>query len=255
MEGRTRFRASIAAAAFVFGILAISVLASAGRGTAEHVRRPQSRLRPAGRGRQTRCETRQRLGARRSRGEPVVGGRQRNGRVLALPGGRHVARTDRLHPGRSTDGPGRERQLKLRRLPRRGLRTCRFPLRHRRRRDRGLEPGRRIPTHAGVTTPGRGLQGPRDRRRPALRGGLPQREGRCLRRNIHRIDDPDAFVDPKLPDGFAPFGIQTIGGKIFVTYAKQDEDAEDEVAGQGLGFVDAYDTTETFSGASRPVAS
>jgi uncharacterized protein (TIGR03118 family) len=26
-----------------------------------------------------------------------------------------------------------------------------------------------------------------------------------------------------------------------VAYAKQDEDAEDEVAGQGLGFVDAYD--------------
>jgi len=58
----------------------------------------------------------------------------------------------------------------------------------------------------------------------------------------NEVVDPDAFVDPKLPDGFAPFGIQTIGGKIFVAYAKQDEDAEDEVAGQSLGFVDAYDT-------------
>ena len=51
-----------------------------------------------------------------------------------------------------------------------------------------------------------------------------------------------AFVDPELPDGYAPFGIQNIGGHIFVTYAKQDADAEDEVAGQSLGFVDEYST-------------
>src|SRR5919201_387974 len=50
------------------------------------------------------------------------------------------------------------------------------------------------------------------------------------------------FVDPRLPAGYAPFGIQTIGNRIFVSYAKQDADAEDEVAGQGLGFVDAYST-------------
>jgi uncharacterized protein (TIGR03118 family) len=50
-----------------------------------------------------------------------------------------------------------------------------------------------------------------------------------------------SFVDPELPEGYAPFGIQTIGGRVFVTYAKQDADAEDEVAGQGRGFVDAYD--------------
>jgi uncharacterized protein (TIGR03118 family) len=49
------------------------------------------------------------------------------------------------------------------------------------------------------------------------------------------------FVDPSLPAGYAPFGIQTIGNHVFVSYAKQDEDAEDEVAGQGRGFVDEYD--------------
>jgi uncharacterized protein (TIGR03118 family) len=49
------------------------------------------------------------------------------------------------------------------------------------------------------------------------------------------------FVDPSLPSGYAPFGIQTIGDRVFVTYAQQDADAEDEVAGQGRGFVDAYD--------------
>jgi uncharacterized protein (TIGR03118 family) len=51
---------------------------------------------------------------------------------------------------------------------------------------------------------------------------------------------PGGFVDPKLPKGYAPFGIQAIGGNIFVTYAKQDADAEDEVAGGGLGIVDEY---------------
>jgi uncharacterized protein (TIGR03118 family) len=56
---------------------------------------------------------------------------------------------------------------------------------------------------------------------------------------------PGGFVDPKLPQGYAPFGIQNIGGKIFVTYAKQDADAKDEVAGQGLGLVDEYSTDGT----------
>jgi len=40
---------------------------------------------------------------------------------------------------------------------------------------------------------------------------------------------------------FAPFGIQNIGGKIFVTFAKQDADAEDNLNGQGKGFVDVFD--------------
>ncbi|MFY9580194.1 MAG: TIGR03118 family protein [Gaiellaceae bacterium] len=53
---------------------------------------------------------------------------------------------------------------------------------------------------------------------------------------------PDSgFVDPTLPAGYAPFGIQTIGSRVFVTYAKQGAGAVDDVAGQGRGFVDAYD--------------
>jgi uncharacterized protein (TIGR03118 family) len=48
------------------------------------------------------------------------------------------------------------------------------------------------------------------------------------------------FVDPSLPDGYAPFGIQTIDTRIFVTYAKQSG-GTDELHGQSLGFVDAYD--------------
>ena len=56
---------------------------------------------------------------------------------------------------------------------------------------------------------------------------------------------PGGFTDPNLPKGFAPFGIQTVGGRIVVTYAKQDADAMDDVHGAGLGFVDLYDTSGT----------
>jgi uncharacterized protein (TIGR03118 family) len=52
---------------------------------------------------------------------------------------------------------------------------------------------------------------------------------------------PGGFVDSSLPAGYAPFNVQTIGDRVFVAYAKQDEAAEDEVAGQGTGFVDAFD--------------
>jgi uncharacterized protein (TIGR03118 family) len=62
------------------------------------------------------------------------------------------------------------------------------------------------------------------------------------------VNAPGAFVDSELPDGFAPFGITNIGGRIFVAYAKQDGDREDEVAGQGLGFVDEFDLTGNFLG-------
>jgi uncharacterized protein (TIGR03118 family) len=50
-----------------------------------------------------------------------------------------------------------------------------------------------------------------------------------------------SFVDPALPDGYAPFGIHNIVGRIYVTYAKQNAAADDVVAGQGLGFVNAFD--------------
>lgn len=56
------------------------------------------------------------------------------------------------------------------------------------------------------------------------------------------------FVDSTIPAGFAPFGIQTVGDVVYVTYAKQDEDAEDDVAGNGLGYVDAFDTAGNLIG-------
>ncbi len=43
-----------------------------------------------------------------------------------------------------------------------------------------------------------------------------------------------------LPKGFGPFNVQTLNGRIFVAYAKVDPKTGDEIAGQGLGFVDEF---------------
>jgi uncharacterized protein (TIGR03118 family) len=50
------------------------------------------------------------------------------------------------------------------------------------------------------------------------------------------------FKDPGIPPGYAPFGISNIDGDLFVTYAKQNAQKHDDVAGQGNGFVDVFDT-------------
>jgi uncharacterized protein (TIGR03118 family) len=49
------------------------------------------------------------------------------------------------------------------------------------------------------------------------------------------------FTDHTLRDSYAPFGIQKIGGKLFVTYAKLDSKKHDDVAGLGHGFIDTFD--------------
>jgi uncharacterized protein (TIGR03118 family) len=51
---------------------------------------------------------------------------------------------------------------------------------------------------------------------------------------------PGAFMDQNIPSGYGPFGIQELNGRLYVTYAKQDPDKEDDVKGPGLGFVDVY---------------
>ncbi|MGH7137551.1 MAG: TIGR03118 family protein, partial [Pirellulales bacterium] len=56
-----------------------------------------------------------------------------------------------------------------------------------------------------------------------------------------------AFSDPNLPTGFAPFGIELINGKLFVTYAKQDAAKHDDVAGFGNGFIDEYNLDGTLA--------
>lgn len=48
------------------------------------------------------------------------------------------------------------------------------------------------------------------------------------------------FVDPRLPAGYAPFNVQELAGKLYVSYAKQDATLHDDVAGSGHGFVDVF---------------
>jgi uncharacterized protein (TIGR03118 family) len=60
---------------------------------------------------------------------------------------------------------------------------------------------------------------------------------------FHQVTWSGAFTDSSLPSGFAPFGIQNIGGLIYVTYALQNAQQHDDVKGPGNGFVDIYTTS------------
>jgi len=54
------------------------------------------------------------------------------------------------------------------------------------------------------------------------------------------------FSDPGLPQGYAPFNVAEIGGQVYVSYAKQDADAEDDVAGPAHGFIDVFTDSGAF---------
>ena len=58
--------------------------------------------------------------------------------------------------------------------------------------------------------------------------------------NFHKVELAGSFRDPSLPAGYAPFGIQEEHGLIYVSYAKQDMAAHDDVAGEGHGFIDIF---------------
>ena len=47
--------------------------------------------------------------------------------------------------------------------------------------------------------------------------------------------------DSHAPAGYAPFNVQFVEGLIFVTFAKQDADKHDDVAGPGHGLIDVLD--------------
>jgi uncharacterized protein (TIGR03118 family) len=49
------------------------------------------------------------------------------------------------------------------------------------------------------------------------------------------------FADTSIPTGFAPFNVANLGGKLYVSYAKQDAEKHDDVPGAGNGFVDIFD--------------
>jgi uncharacterized protein (TIGR03118 family) len=53
-------------------------------------------------------------------------------------------------------------------------------------------------------------------------------------------DDQHPFEDERIPRGFAPFNIVSLGANVVVTYAKQDDASHDDVPGAGLGRVVVY---------------
>jgi uncharacterized protein (TIGR03118 family) len=61
-----------------------------------------------------------------------------------------------------------------------------------------------------------------------------------------RLPATGRFSDPSLPKGYAPFNVAEIGGQVFITYALQDADGEDDVAGPAHGFVDVYSDEGAF---------
>lgn len=55
--------------------------------------------------------------------------------------------------------------------------------------------------------------------------------------SFHQIG---SFTDPNVPAGFAPFNVQTLNGKLYVSFAEQDDMKHDDVKGVGNGFVDTF---------------
>jgi uncharacterized protein (TIGR03118 family) len=49
-----------------------------------------------------------------------------------------------------------------------------------------------------------------------------------------------SFTDPTVPLGYAPFDVQVLDGRLFVTFAQQNASRHDDVAGAGHGFVDEF---------------
>jgi uncharacterized protein (TIGR03118 family) len=61
-------------------------------------------------------------------------------------------------------------------------------------------------------------------------------------KNYNLVTDKP-FLDPFIPNDFAPFNIRNIGGWLYVTYAKlKGPDNEDDQAGAGNGFIDIFNT-------------
>jgi uncharacterized protein (TIGR03118 family) len=59
--------------------------------------------------------------------------------------------------------------------------------------------------------------------------------------NLSGDDDSGAaFLDRKIPQGFAPFNVQEVSGNLYVTYAKQNASKHDDFDFPGFGFVDQF---------------
>jgi uncharacterized protein (TIGR03118 family) len=55
----------------------------------------------------------------------------------------------------------------------------------------------------------------------------------------------NTITDPTLPAGYAPFNVQVLNGKLYVSFALQDATKHDDVSGAGNGFVDVFNLDGT----------
>jgi uncharacterized protein (TIGR03118 family) len=55
----------------------------------------------------------------------------------------------------------------------------------------------------------------------------------------------NTITDPTVPLGYAPFNVQVLNGKLYVSFALQDAAKHDDVAGLGNGFVDVFNLDGT----------
>ena len=133
-----------------------------------------------------------------------------------------------------------------------------IPVRQRGRDDIRL--ARRAGHHGGDPRPRVGQQRlqrarpspPSVRQQLSLCGQFPRRDDRRAQgRSGGAWPDRRASPIPAIPAGFAPFNIQKIGNRLYVTYALQDAAKHDDVAGLGNGFVDEFDLNGNLIRAGR----
>jgi uncharacterized protein (TIGR03118 family) len=60
---------------------------------------------------------------------------------------------------------------------------------------------------------------------------------------FHPVTLSGSFTDPTMPHSYAPFNVQNIGGKLYVTYAQIDQKSPSNESDKGAGFVDVFDTS------------
>src|SRR5260370_6952906 len=58
--------------------------------------------------------------------------------------------------------------------------------------------------------------------------------------NLNGDDGGPAFLDRRIPEGFAPFKVQEVNGNLYVSYARQNATKHDDFDFPAFGFVDKF---------------
>jgi uncharacterized protein (TIGR03118 family) len=60
------------------------------------------------------------------------------------------------------------------------------------------------------------------------------------------VSKKNAFRSVRIPSGYAPFDVAVLGNRVYVSYAKQNAEKHDDLAGPGRGFVNVFTTEGKF---------